>query len=82
MERAAPAAELLRRYAALRYGSVGDESVLDQDIERCCGRLKGFRQPAGFLRYRTSRARAWQLPFSPRMQEPWSRGRSTEQLGS
>ena len=42
-ELASATAKLLRRYAALRYGNVGDEAVLNQDIERFCRRLQGAR---------------------------------------
>ncbi|MBW2457558.1 MAG: DUF3488 domain-containing protein, partial [Deltaproteobacteria bacterium] len=38
-ERAGDAATLLRRYAAHRYGNVGDEAALVQDIDRFCRQL-------------------------------------------
>ncbi len=37
--RARSAAALLRRYGALRYGKVGDEAALVQDIDRFCRQL-------------------------------------------
>jgi len=42
-EQAVDAAALLRRYAALRYGDVGDEADLDRDVGSFCQRLRAVR---------------------------------------